>query len=106
MNTQTITDEQIAEMEQEALRKYREPLEWFVYEPSYVLALISRLRAAERDAARYRWLRDGAPATTGTVTMVSMANEYGDRVSDWIHGNRLDAKIDAAMAQPEPNRPA
>lgn len=102
----TITDEQIAEMEQEALRKYREPLEWFVYEPSYVLALISRLRAAERDAARYRWLREQNESLSADAFVVlSQDCPADDGLRHWV-GACLDTAVDAAMAPPEPNHPS
>jgi len=67
----SITDEQLAEIE--ALSLEAEAFDWApdigmshsetVYAchvgPSVIRALIARLRAAEKDAARYRWLCDG-----------------------------------------------
>lgn len=52
--TYEITDEQIAEIEAIAENGCGIP----EYLADDVVAIISRLRSAERDAARYRWLRD------------------------------------------------
>ena len=49
-----ITDEQIAELEMQC-----EKFAGFAVYSILVEQLISRLRAAEIDAARYRWLTDG-----------------------------------------------
>lgn len=57
MNTKAvmpITDEQIAELEMQC-----EKFAGFAVYSILVEQLISRLRAAEIDAARYRWLTDG-----------------------------------------------
>lgn len=57
MNTKAvmpITDEQIAELEMQC-----EKFAGFAVNSILVEQLISRLRAAEIDAARYRWLTDG-----------------------------------------------
>lgn len=63
----SITDEQIAEIEAEALHAVSS--EWSAsVSGNYILALISRLRAAERDAARYQFMACACEVTyMGTV---------------------------------------
>ena len=61
--------------------------------PTTILALISRLRAAEKDAERYRWLRDNCE---------DVADELGTAGQIYFgtyQAGRLDAAIDAAMDQ-------
>lgn len=78
----------------------------FLTEPvSYggLLILVERIIAAEKDAARYRWLRDEAnkSITIGpAVAMVGcdgsvMMREHG--VEFLVCSNELDAAIDEAM---------
>ena len=69
---------------------------------SYVKELITRLRQAEKDAARYRWLRDEAADADQTSPLVFMADECADIVTDGdyqgiMFGKLLDAAIDEAM---------
>ena len=52
----------------------------------------------ERDAARYRWLRDKAVDADGVYPMVSLTDDCGDQVSNWLFGEAVDRAIDAAMA--------
>ena len=52
--------------------------------------LITELEAAERDAARYRWLR----ATTNKFT-----NSKGERIEVKLEPHKWDESIDAAIAQ-------
>jgi hypothetical protein len=52
------------------------------------LAWQARASLAERDAARYRWLR-----AEGMFPACAILNDYNAASSEWI-----DAKIDAAMA--------
>ena len=71
---------------------------------------IKRLRAklaeAERDAARYRWLRDeqfryGSPPLAAIVWKAN----YNRQCSDWVNSidaAHIDAAIDAAMQQEPP----
>lgn len=64
--------------------------------------LITRLRQAEKDAARYRWLRDEAADADQTSPLVFMADECADIVTDGdyqgiMFGKLLDAAIDEAM---------
>ena len=58
-------------------------------------ALIARLRAAEADAERYRWLR-------GKMTHESCGPNVGWTISELIPGDDPDAAIDAALDRGEP----
>lgn len=103
----TITDDQIAEIE--ALANDAAPFDWgpdigmthaeTVYAcsvgPDSILALIARLREAERDAARYRWVREkasGAPEDFEVVACAAFAAAYG---CDY----NFDLNIDEAMQE-------
>jgi len=59
-------------------------------DPQTILSLLDRLQAAERDAARYRWLRDGQNPSVGLhrADVIYMQHK---------HGAELDAAIDAAQ---------
>ena len=59
--------------------------------------LIARLRAAEADAKRYRWLRDKSVDADGVYPMVSLTDECGDQVSNWLFGRAVDKAVDEAM---------
>lgn len=65
--------------------------------PSKVQGLIGRLRAAEADAKRYRWLRNNSVDADGVFPMVSLTDECGDQVSNWLFGQAVDKAIDEAM---------
>ena len=72
------------------------------YAESETCALLSMLRHAEKDAARYRWLRDEAADADQTSPLVFMADECADIVTDGdyqgiMFGKLLDAAIDEAM---------
>ena len=77
----------------------------FLTEPvSYgdLVILVERIIAAEKDAARYRWLRDEAADADQTSPLVFMADECADIVTDGdyqgiMFGKLLDAAIDEAM---------
>ena len=100
---QPITDEQLAEIERflgfggAMLKTKREA--W--------LGVIARLRAAEKDQARYLWLRDSADSAEGTAPMAVMVDECcrpAFDTSGYAHssarkGYELDEAIDAAMHQ-------
>lgn len=88
----TITDEQIAEIEYYALCGLQAS-------PANILALISRLRAAEKDAERYRWLRDVSVDADGDTVMAAKIDGEGNTISNWMFGRLLDDSIDAAMEQ-------
>ncbi len=69
---------------------------------AHVKEIITRLRQAEKDAARYRWLRDEAADADQTSPLVFMADECADIVTDGdyqgiMFGKLLDAAIDEAM---------
>lgn len=66
--------------------------------------LLTRLRQAEKDAARYRWLRDKAHTVTG-VTPCAFVMKDGDLMED-LNGHRgllcmgaLDYAIDEAVRE-------
>lgn len=66
------------------------------------LELLGRLGQAEKDAARYRWLRDVAPEVDFESPLAVMADEYGcvigaDNYCEILFSDRLDAAIDEAM---------
>lgn len=59
---------------------------------AHIRSLTERLEKAEKDAARYRWLRDNCQ---------DVADEYGTAGQLYFgtyHAGRLDAAIDAALA--------
>ena len=84
----SITDEQLAEIERflgfggSMLKTKREAWE----------GVISRLRAAEADAARYRWLREQC-GMSGSLTIAEVGSW---ELIPWS-GDDIDAAIDAAM---------
>ena len=84
----TITDDQIAEIEHAATEQLEAGLE-----PGFALALITRLREAERDAARYRWIREVASGEYEDFDVVAGA------AFDAAYGRarNFDLSIDAAM---------
>ena len=59
--------------------------------------LAERLISAEKDAARYRWLRDEAADADQTSPLVFMADECAGIVTGIMFGKLLDAAIDEAM---------
>ena len=67
--------------------------------------LITRLRQAEKDAARYRWLRDESAFTHKSAPLVFFTDTNGDQSafdcdgSSYcvLHDEMLDAAIDEAM---------
>ena len=88
----SITDEQIAEIEN-YVNLYADPVIPPQVSYAEIAALIARLRAAEKDAARYRyWSRMAAhePSTMARlIAHCSTRDEY-------------DAAIDAAMTEAKP----
>lgn len=96
----SITDEQLEELEAALLDADDDyPLKdlW--------MALVNRLRAAEADAKRYRWLRDKANNTPGQAPAVVMLTEdckpawdvAGHAHRSLVYGVHLDSAIDTAM---------
>lgn len=67
--------------------------------------LRQRLEVAEKDATRYRWLRDVSTGVDSTVPMVHLTDRRGRVKTDdegfapFLDGGRLDAAIDAAMKE-------
>ena len=91
---QSITDEQIAEIEAIAENGCSIP----EYLADDVVAIISRLRAAERDAERYRWLRDNWFQVYGTsLGERGIKLEIGDIWNRCGKPDHVDAAIDTAM---------
>jgi hypothetical protein len=84
----SITDEQLAEIERflsfggSTLKIHAGPLR----------GLIARLRAAEADAARYRWLREQC-GMSGSLTIAEVGSW---ELIPWS-GDDIDAAIDTAM---------
>ena len=84
----TITDDQIAEIERNAGFKNGEGFYLAHNIPcADLLGLITRLREAERDAARYLWMLKHYGEFHGERTLAALALQHGS----------LDAAIDAAM---------
>ncbi|MFW0750143.1 hypothetical protein [Pseudomonas aeruginosa] len=104
MTVQPISDEQLAELEEVVVRLTHG--DWWVdwngsyieiASPSNIKSLIARLRAAEVDAKRYRWLRDKSADADGVYPMVSLTDDCGDQVSNWLFGKAVDKAVDEAM---------
>lgn len=70
-----------------------------------LLDIIARLRQAEKDAARYRWLRDDAVFTHDDAPLVLFTDHNGDQMvfnfdgSSYsvLDGDVLDTAVDEAM---------
>ena len=80
----------------------------FLTEPvSYgdLVILVERIIAAEKDAARYRWLRDESAFTHGNAPLAFFTDTNGDQIAfdfdgsscSVLHDEMLDAAIDEAM---------
>lgn len=78
-----ISDEQLAEVEEIA---FRDTATRVTVKASELRGLIARLRAAEADAQRYRWLRG---FERGGITVRDLKSH--------LHVEGLDAAIDEAM---------
>lgn len=67
-----------------------------------LLDIITSLRQAEKDAARYRWLRDRAHTVTG-LTPCAFVMKDGELMEDWngqyglLCMGALDLAVDEAM---------
>ena len=79
---------------------------WIKERANAILLLEARIAELEKDAARYRWLRDEAPNTPnskGNIPAVLMTNRRGyaivdsDNFPSWLFGDGLDSLIDAAI---------
>ncbi len=102
----SITDEQIAEIEEFCDGDWSADFEEVRGIKAGVLrALISRLRAAERDAERYRWLRNDAlkmEVTAPAIMVVDMVGHPVYRGAPWnslLCDDDADSAIDAAMQE-------
>ncbi len=84
----SITDEQLADLEKQC-----EKFAGFAVSSKLVEQLISRLRAAERDAGRYRFIRSRYHKV-GFLSCDSQKAKYFDEYM--ICGERMDDAIDAA----------
>lgn len=66
-----------------------------------IVELITRLRQAEKDAARYRWLRDESAFTHNNAPLVLFTDCNGDAIifnsGCVLHDEDLDKAIDEAM---------
>lgn len=69
------------------------------------LEILTRLRQAEKDAARYRWLRYESAFTHDNAPLVFFTDTNGDQIAfdfdgssySVLHDEMLDAAIDEAM---------
>ncbi|HHX6878187.1 TPA: hypothetical protein ACVGNA_000548 [Pseudomonas aeruginosa] len=96
MTVQPISDEQLDVAERLSVsREVSATATWILN--GTVSAIIARLRAAEVDAKRYRWLRDKSADADGVYPMVSLTDDCGDQVSNWLFGMAVDKAVDEAM---------
>ncbi|HBO0336516.1 TPA: hypothetical protein SHT49_002599 [Pseudomonas aeruginosa] len=89
--TTPISDEQLAEVEEIA---FRDTATRVTVKASELRGLIARLRAAEADAKRYRWLRD-KNSMPGVICTNGQAEKYFNEYM--MCGEVMDKAIDAAM---------
>ena len=68
-------------------------------DPSTIRTLLDERDAAEKDAARYRFLRDSYPADGGLWVAMGVPNSPPG-IACWRH-EAVDTAIDKAMEQPE-----
>ena len=74
----------------------RSKLEDNLLSPEVLVELITRLRQAEKDASRYRWLRDEAVSAQFSAPLVFNADDCANPKS-WIDGEHLDYALDKVM---------
>lgn len=96
MSVKSISDEELAEVERLYIGD-RSRLDLTVIMRGPLADIIARLRAAEVDAKRYRWLRDKSADADGVYPMVSLTDDCGDQVSNWLFGMAVDKAVDEAM---------
>jgi hypothetical protein len=65
--------------------------------PATISALLADLEAAEKDAERYRWLKEKGAYEPPRFNDADGYSEF--QVFFWTHSNTLDAAIDAALSQ-------
>ena len=80
----------------------RSKLEDNLLSPEVLVELITRLRQAEKDAARYRWLRDDARHHMDGAPLAFMTDYDGEPIAYpecgmVLHESYLDEAIDEAM---------
>ena len=76
----------------------RSKLEDNLLSPEVLVELITRLRQTEKDAARYRWLRDESSNSERTSPLVFMADECADIVTEgWYQGIMFGESLDCAI---------
>jgi hypothetical protein len=87
-------------------------VEWRVVQPTPAPAPHASIETTgqdERDAARYRWLRERAPFANSPRPVVWMTQSNGDDKPDshieWLDDDDLDAAVDAAMAPSQGDKP-
>ncbi|MFU3956806.1 hypothetical protein ACM7EA_30695 [Pseudomonas aeruginosa] len=103
MTVQSISDEQLAELEGYSQHDAFLGDEDAAITMGELRGLIARLRAAEADAKRYRWLRNPDQDVSLVLDKVSgevPADEFGCGgylAYEYRSGDELDAAIDAAM---------
>ena len=86
----SITDEQIADLE-----NHCQKLHGFAMTSQMVMQMITRLREAEKDAARYRWLRD-----SGNFSPSAFGNGWSLNCGyTRTQPSLLDTAIDTAMQE-------
>lgn len=94
----SITDEQIAEIERMNVELNELKCVVRYMRVDEVEAIISSLRAAERDAARYRWLRDSGNFSPSAFGQGWSLNCGYTRTQPSL----LDAAVDTAMKGEHP----
>lgn len=67
-----------------------------------VQSIIFENEKLRKNAGRYLWLRDEAVYASGTYPMVSLTDDSGEQVSNWLFGGAVDRAIDAAMTEAKP----
>lgn len=97
----SITDEQLAELESSADHQY------CTVPGSIIAGILLRLRAAEKDAARYRWLRDKGLRNELFAASPTIAPGLGPYIAIQLPtsgapnlvalGSGADAHVDVAM---------
>ncbi|HFX1297125.1 TPA: hypothetical protein ACID1V_002936 [Pseudomonas aeruginosa] len=97
MSVQPISDEELAKLEGYSQHPAFLGDEDAAITMGELRDLIARLRAAEVDAKRYRWLRDKSADADGVYPMVSLTDDCGDQVSNWLFGMSVDKAVDEAM---------
>jgi len=91
----SITDEQLADIERRDLEMIAEFPDMDVSAERVRAAIVARLREAEKDAARYRWLRERAGVVPEDCKTIWVLMD-GCSMSD-LERQETDQAIDAAI---------